>query len=213
MGWLVASPMIIAILVHFIGSDIDKQHEYYKKICYVKATVANIRSGPGEDNEIITRARWGDRIKADTTQGDWTKIKTFQGQKGWIHSSLVSDSRPKKEPAPSLSERRSKALIELERLLAPSNNIGGRKLWLAFYFVDETPNQNEFTVSVSNQWHLFNEQEQKELVILAGEMLAEILCKYKIRTKCDLSDYPFISFFDESMNLVAAHAEAKTIIW
>lgn len=209
MGWIVASIMLIVILVHFIGNDIEEQYEDYKNVCYVKVNVANIRSGPGKDNKIITKARGGDRIKSAITQDDWIKIKTSQGQEGWIHSSLVSDSRPKKEPAPSLSRARNKALDEISQNLEDVNNSGRMYLW-----VEAKLSYNILTIIVSDEWYGFDKRAKEKMAYQVGDMFAQIACKHKLRKRCDSSDYPVTLFLNQyTRNKVAEHNLLKTKVY
>lgn len=58
----------------------------------VSASVANIRSGPGTDNyDILWKAERYYPIEVIETKGKWYHFKDFEGDKGWIHKSLVKD--------------------------------------------------------------------------------------------------------------------------
>ncbi|MFO7964092.1 MAG: SH3 domain-containing protein [Desulfobacterales bacterium] len=58
----------------------------------VSASVANVRSGPGTDRyDILWKAEQYYPIEVIDTQTQWYLFKDFEGDKGWIHKSLVKD--------------------------------------------------------------------------------------------------------------------------
>ena len=51
--------------------------------------MVNIRSGPGTDTDIKFRAEKGVPFKVLDRKGQWLKIQSAYGDKGWIHRQLV----------------------------------------------------------------------------------------------------------------------------
>jgi SH3-like domain-containing protein len=51
--------------------------------------MVNIRSGPGTDNAVSFRAERGVPFKVLERKGEWLKIQSAYGDKGWIHRKLV----------------------------------------------------------------------------------------------------------------------------
>ncbi len=51
--------------------------------------MVNIRSGPGTDADISFRAERGVPLKVMERKGNWIRIQSAFGDKGWIHSKLV----------------------------------------------------------------------------------------------------------------------------
>ncbi len=51
--------------------------------------MVNIRSGPGTDTAIRFRAEKGVPFKVLERKGEWLKIQSAYGDKGWIHRKLV----------------------------------------------------------------------------------------------------------------------------
>ncbi len=51
--------------------------------------MVNIRSGPGTDADISFRAERGVPLKVLERKGNWIRIQSAFGDKGWIHSKLV----------------------------------------------------------------------------------------------------------------------------
>jgi len=49
----------------------------------------NIRSGPGTDNPVILTVGKGIPWKILDHKGSWIQIEHADGDKGWIHKSLV----------------------------------------------------------------------------------------------------------------------------
>jgi CheY-like chemotaxis protein/biopolymer transport protein ExbD len=61
-----------------------------KESLNIKVSYANIRSGPGMDYAIITRAQRGNTLQnLNQEYGSWIKVKTKDGVEGWIATNLV----------------------------------------------------------------------------------------------------------------------------
>ncbi len=55
----------------------------------VTAQVANIRSGPGTGHSVMWKVeRYFPMLVLDKS-GEWYQFKDFEGDKGWVHNSLV----------------------------------------------------------------------------------------------------------------------------
>lgn len=76
-------PIIIAIL--FIICSTDALAERLT----IKAPLANIRSGPGTNYDIIWNVGKYHPIVVLKKSGTWYHFRDFEGDKGWIHKSLV----------------------------------------------------------------------------------------------------------------------------
>ena len=57
----------------------------------VTSRIANIRGGPGTTFDIIWKAETYYPIEVIERRGKWIRFKDFEGDKGWIHRSLVGD--------------------------------------------------------------------------------------------------------------------------
>jgi SH3-like domain-containing protein len=57
----------------------------------VKADVANIRSGPGTNFDILWQVQKYHPILTLKMEGAWYQFKDFENDRGWIHKSLVAD--------------------------------------------------------------------------------------------------------------------------
>lgn len=55
----------------------------------VSARIANIRSGPGTNYEILWKVEQYHPINVIKKQGPWYHFRDFEGDEGWIHKSLV----------------------------------------------------------------------------------------------------------------------------
>ena len=51
--------------------------------------MVNIRSGPGTDNAITFKAEKGVPLLVMERKGEWIRIQSAYGDKGWIHRKLV----------------------------------------------------------------------------------------------------------------------------
>jgi SH3-like domain-containing protein len=57
----------------------------------VSAPVANIRSGPGTGHTLLWKVEKYFPIRVIEKSGEWYHFEDFEGDKGWVHQSLVSN--------------------------------------------------------------------------------------------------------------------------
>ena len=57
----------------------------------ISATEANIRSGPGVDHEVLWKVEKYFPILVIEKSGQWFYFQDFEGDKGWVHQSLVGN--------------------------------------------------------------------------------------------------------------------------
>ena len=55
----------------------------------ISSRIANIRSGPGTNYEILWKVEQYYPIAVINRQGSWYHFRDFEGDEGWIHKSLV----------------------------------------------------------------------------------------------------------------------------
>ncbi|MBI3092395.1 MAG: SH3 domain-containing protein [Candidatus Tectomicrobia bacterium] len=55
----------------------------------VKVALANIRSSPAATSKVAFQAKKGVAFKVLGAQGDWLNVEHADGEKGWVHSSIV----------------------------------------------------------------------------------------------------------------------------
>jgi len=55
----------------------------------VSSKIANIRSGPGTDYEILWKVENYFPISVLKKSGKWINFRDFEGDEGWIHTSLI----------------------------------------------------------------------------------------------------------------------------
>lgn len=58
----------------------------------VSASIANIRSGPGTNHEVLWQVEKYHPIMVERKSGDWYGFTDYEGDKGWIHKSLVDNT-------------------------------------------------------------------------------------------------------------------------
>ncbi len=58
----------------------------------VKTGIANIRSGPNTSNPVIWQVEMFHPLNVVQKQGSWYLFEDFEGDRGWIHQSLLSDT-------------------------------------------------------------------------------------------------------------------------
>ena len=59
----------------------------------ISAPIANIRSGPGKNHEILWKVEKYHPILVERRSGSWYGFTDYEGDKGWVHKSLVQDIR------------------------------------------------------------------------------------------------------------------------
>jgi SH3-like domain-containing protein len=55
----------------------------------VSAPVANIRSGPGTGHNVLWKVEQYFPVLVIEKSGEWYRFEDFEGDKGWVHQSLV----------------------------------------------------------------------------------------------------------------------------
>ncbi len=79
---------VMTILVTLVGVDFVQAERLS-----VKADIANIRSGPNTSDAVIWQVERYHPLKVIQKQGSWYLFEDFEGDRGWIHSSLLADTR------------------------------------------------------------------------------------------------------------------------
>lgn len=54
----------------------------------IKANTVNLRSGPGTSHSIVAKLKKHDIVETLENQGEWAKVKTADGQEGWLSAAL-----------------------------------------------------------------------------------------------------------------------------
>jgi len=73
----------------------------------VSAAEANIRSGAGNNFDVLWKCEKHFPLSVVKKVGDWYQVKDFQGDEGWIHQSLVGNT-------PSVITAKDKAVLRSE---------------------------------------------------------------------------------------------------
>lgn len=86
----------------------------------VKAGIANMRSGPGTKYEVLWQVEKYHPFIVKEKKGVWVKIEDFEGDKAWIHSSLLGKIKgvittKSKCNVRAKSTTKSKVLFTVER--------------------------------------------------------------------------------------------------
>ena len=84
--YLTRALFLSALAVVLFCSDTARAGERYT----VVGTIANIRSGPGTNHEILCQAEKYYPLNLVKRSGNWYKVEDFEGDVGWIHKSLVN---------------------------------------------------------------------------------------------------------------------------
>ncbi len=55
----------------------------------VKVKTANVRQGPGRNHPVVLTADKGVAFRILAKKGDWVKVQTDEGDKGWVYRNLL----------------------------------------------------------------------------------------------------------------------------
>ncbi len=64
-----------------------------QELVSVRAPTANLRAGPGTDSEVRWQLRQGYPLLVLQRQGDWLRVRDFEGDEGWIAARLTDTRR------------------------------------------------------------------------------------------------------------------------
>ena len=78
----VRSLMILLLILGFSATALAER-------LAVSAPVANIRSGPGTSHNVLWKVEQYFPILVIEKSGEWYRFEDFEGDKGWVHRSLV----------------------------------------------------------------------------------------------------------------------------
>lgn len=78
----IRSLMIILLIVGFSATALAERMA-------VSGPVANIRSGPGTNHNVLWKVEKFFPLIVIDKSGEWYQFKDFEGDRGWIHRSLV----------------------------------------------------------------------------------------------------------------------------
>ena len=86
----------------------------------VKAGIANLRSGPGTKYEVLWQVEQYHPFLVVEKDGNWYKVKDFEGDMAWIHNSLLGDisgviTKKTKANVRSEPSTKSRILFTVER--------------------------------------------------------------------------------------------------
>ena len=71
----------------------------------VGADIANIRSGPGTNHEILWKVEKYYPVFVIKKEGEWVQFRDFEGDIGWVHSSLLQKTSSVITKAPKCNVR------------------------------------------------------------------------------------------------------------
>ncbi len=92
MHAIVTTRRLLAAVLAVWGIMMGAGHAYAERLS-VASPVANVRTGPGTDNPVIWKIGKYHPIEVVEKRGNWYRFKDFEGDQGWIHRSLLADTR------------------------------------------------------------------------------------------------------------------------
>lgn len=79
----------IALLVSFSVPQTASAEERIS----VDSKIANLRSGPGTENQVLWQVERFHPLIIVEKKGVWCRVKDFEGDTAWLHKSLISSTR------------------------------------------------------------------------------------------------------------------------
>ena len=89
-GWK-AIPVLLAFLILatvLFGAAASASAERLA----ISVDVANVRSGPGTDHQVLWRMERYTPLRAISTHGDWIFFEDFESTNGWMHTDLIDET-------------------------------------------------------------------------------------------------------------------------
>ncbi|MGA6927141.1 MAG: SH3 domain-containing protein [Desulfosarcina sp.] len=78
--------LILIVVVVLLGADLVQAERLS-----VTANIANIRSGPNSDDPVIWQVERYHPLNIIQKKDGWDLFEDFEGDRGWIHASLLAD--------------------------------------------------------------------------------------------------------------------------
>ena len=79
-------PIVLALAMLLAGGHLAQAERLS-----VKADIGNVRSGPATTDPVIWQVEKYHPLNVIQKQGKWYLFEDFEGDRGWIHSSLLTD--------------------------------------------------------------------------------------------------------------------------
>ena len=84
---------LIFLVATFIISHLLIISAAFAERMSIASDIANIRSGPGTNTDILWKVEKYHPVEIIKKQNDWYQFKDYEGDKGWIHNSLLSSDK------------------------------------------------------------------------------------------------------------------------
>lgn len=86
-GSRVVVQFFLVVFLLFFASNV------YSEMMSISGNKVNLRSGPGTKYAVKWEYGSGFPVKVLQHKGNWAKIRDFEGDTGWIHTSLLSKNQ------------------------------------------------------------------------------------------------------------------------
>jgi len=83
--------LLMAALLILCALPVSAMAETWKTV-YISSTgsgTLNLRSGPGKDYDVVGYVNHGDEVQVLKKSGEWSRVKTEDGDKGWIKTKYI----------------------------------------------------------------------------------------------------------------------------
>jgi SH3 domain protein len=98
----------------------------FASVCSAQAMYVNdvknitMRTGPGNENQIVAMINSGEQLELLKEQGDWALVRKGEGMEGWVISRFLTREKPAKIVLKELTEKYD-ALVEKAKILEEEN--------------------------------------------------------------------------------------------
>ena len=115
------------LILVFIFLFINTSFVFSKTVYISNVREITIRTGPDVKHKIITRIKSGSAIEMIKRNGDWARVKTSKGEKGWMLARFITDKAPDIFKFDKLKKKNKELSIILEKIKEENNKLIGIK--------------------------------------------------------------------------------------
>ncbi len=113
---------------YLVGSEAEVEPEKPIAYWYINANALNVRSGPGTNYDKIETLKRGDKVGYFDTDGEWVRVQTPSGKKGYMLMKYLVDSESEVDRSSSLPVAQSNTVTSLaQQIVEFSKTLQGVK--------------------------------------------------------------------------------------
>lgn len=114
--------ILLSMACLFFGAGVASAEQRY----IVDTLVVSLREGPGPHFKAIKTLQTGQSFEVLETQEDFVRVRTAEGDEGWVQSQYTDPRPPKAVVVKELNEKITALTAENEQLLAKSERLAAQ---------------------------------------------------------------------------------------